>query len=83
MKDIILSVDFSSYIPLYKQIHDQVVFALETNALKPGDKLYPINKLAKELDVCMNTVSKAYRMLELEGYIIKRRGFGAYIAKKK
>jgi GntR family transcriptional regulator len=79
MKNYHLSVDFSSSIPLYKQIHDQIIFALKTGSLKPGDKLTPVLKLAARLGVSVNTVAKAYRILELQGYLIKQRGHGAYI----
>jgi DNA-binding transcriptional regulator YhcF (GntR family) len=80
MENLSITVDFSSCIPLYKQIHDQIIVALKTNILKPGDKLFPVMKLAEKLGVSVNTVSKTYRILELEGYLIKRRGCGAFIA---
>lgn len=83
MENLDITVDFSSSIPLYKQIHDQIVFALNTGALKPGDKLSPVMKLAEKLGVSINTVSKTYRILELEGFLVKRRGCGAYITGQK
>ncbi|MBN2443923.1 MAG: GntR family transcriptional regulator [Spirochaetales bacterium] len=83
MKDFGIEVDFSSSLPFYKQIYNQIVFALNTGRLKPGDKLYHITMLAKKLGVSVNTVSKSYRMLELKGYLAKVKGKGAYITKKK
>ncbi|MBN2536344.1 MAG: GntR family transcriptional regulator [Spirochaetales bacterium] len=82
MADLAITLDFSSSIPFYKQIHDQVIFALKTGLLKPGEKIYPAQNLAKKLGVSINTVLKTYRILELEGYLVKRRGYGAYIAGK-
>jgi GntR family transcriptional regulator len=80
MKKLHIAIDFSSSVPLYKQIYDQIVIACSLGILKPGDKLPSINKLTQDLEVCVNTISRAYRMLELKGYIVKKRGMGAYIA---
>lgn len=50
--------------------------------LKPGDKLSPVRSLASELGINPNTVAKAYRLLESEGYIISNVGRGSYVSDK-
>lgn len=66
--------------PLYQQIRDQVVLALATGNLFPGDGLPPIRALAADLSINLHTVHKGYEMLEQEGYIYLNRRIGAVVA---
>jgi GntR family transcriptional regulator len=70
----------SSGVPLYLQLMDQVRHAIDTGALKPGDQLPGIRKLAEDLVMNPNTVVRAYRELEHEGVLELRHGSGAFIA---
>jgi GntR family transcriptional regulator len=70
----------SSGVPIYLQLMEQVKHAVETGALKPGDQLPGIRKVAEELVMNPNTVAKAYRELEHEGVIELRQGAGAFVA---
>jgi GntR family transcriptional regulator len=69
----------SSGVPLYLQLMEQIKHAVDTGALKPGDQLPAIRKLAEELVMNPNTVVRAYRELEHEGVVELRHGSGAYI----
>ncbi len=69
----------SSGVPLYLQLMEQVKHAVETGALRPGDRLPPIRALAQELVMNSNTVVRAYRELEHEGIVELRQGLGAFI----
>jgi len=71
----------SSGIPIYLQLMDQVKHAIETGALRPGEQLPGIRKVAEDLVINVNTVAKAYRELEHDGVIELRQGFGAFAAK--
>jgi GntR family transcriptional regulator len=73
----------SSGVPIYLQLMEQVKYAIETGALRPGDQLPGIRPLAEELVINLNTVAKAYRELEHEGIIELRHGSGAFVAKHK
>jgi GntR family transcriptional regulator len=79
-------VDFrlnpNSGVPIYLQLMDQIKHGIETGALQPGDQLPGIRKLAETVVMNPNTVSKAYRELEYEGYIEVRHGAGAFISAK-
>src|SRR5665213_3746876 len=77
---MILRLNQSSGIPLYLQLIEQVKHAVETGALRPGDQLPTIRKLAEDLVMNPNTVARAYRELEHEGMIELRHGSGAYIS---
>jgi GntR family transcriptional regulator len=61
---------------------EQIKHGIETAALQPGDQLPGIRKLAESVVMNPNTVAKAYRELEHEGYIEVRHGTGAFISTK-
>jgi GntR family transcriptional regulator len=58
---------------------EQVKHAVETGALREGDQLPTIRKLAEDLVMNPNTVVRAYRELEHEGFVELRHGSGAFI----
>jgi GntR family transcriptional regulator len=70
----------SSGLPLYLQLMDQIRHAIETGALKAGDQLPTIRKVAEDLVMNPNTVVRAYRELQHEGVIELRHGSGAYVS---
>ena len=76
---MIFRVNPASGIPLYLQLMEQVKYAVETGALREGDQLPTIRKLAADLVMNPNTVVRAYRELEYEGIIELRHGSGAFI----
>lgn len=77
---MILTFDFSSPVPIYMQIRNQVIVGIAEEKLKPGEKLPTIRALAEESGINMMTVSKAYQLLKQEGYIITDRRSGAVVA---
>ena len=58
---------------------EQVKHAVETGALRGGDQLPTIRKVAEDLVMNPNTVVRAYRELEHEGVLELKHGSGAYI----
>ena len=80
MSSALFRVNHSSGTPLYLQLMDQVKHAVETGALRAGEQLPTIRKLAEDLVMNPNTVARAYRELEHEGVIELRHGSGAYIS---
>jgi GntR family transcriptional regulator len=67
-------------VPIYLQLMEQVKHAIETGALRPGERLPGIRPLAEELVINANTVAKAYRELEHEGVIELKHGAGAFVS---
>ncbi|MCH9651305.1 MAG: GntR family transcriptional regulator [Deltaproteobacteria bacterium] len=59
---------------------DEVRRALVVGTLLPEDALPSVRQLAAELRVNPNTVQQAYRELEREGVVTKRRGLGTFAA---
>ena len=74
---MLLQLDFTSDVPIYQQIRNQVVLAIASGRLDPGDKLPTIRTLAEEAGINMMTASKAYQLLKQEGYIPTDRRSGA------
>jgi GntR family transcriptional regulator len=76
---MIFRLNQSSGIPLYLQLMEQIKHAVETGALREGDQLPTIRKLAEDLVMNPNTVVRAYRELEHEGVLELKHGSGAFI----
>ena len=74
------TVNFGSRIPVYQQLYDDVVRLVSLGILKSHTKLPPVRTLATELGINPNTVQKAYKMLEAEGYIYSTVGRGSFIS---
>jgi GntR family transcriptional regulator len=68
-----------SAIPVYEQLKRQVRLAIASGTLSPGDRLSSIRELSIQLKINPNTVAKAYRQLETEGFLEIRTGSGAYV----
>lgn len=66
--------------PLYVQLADQLVEAIEDERLKPGDRLPAMRDLSRELDCALVTVSQAYELLAARGRVISRVGKGTFVA---
>ena len=75
-----LHVDPDSGLAIYDQIVRQFKFAVATGALPPGEMAPSVRELARELAVNLNTVSKAYQQLQLEGVLESVRGMGLAVA---
>ena len=69
-------------VPIYLQIVNQVKFLIASGRLSPSDEMPPIRVLAENLTINPNTVARAYRELEAEGIVEKRRTNGTYVAEK-
>lgn len=66
--------------PLYEQIKKQIVEQIIEGTLRPGQMLPSIRVLAKELEISVITVKKAYEDLEADGYIVTKQGVGSCVA---
>ncbi|WP_058300278.1 GntR family transcriptional regulator [Gorillibacterium timonense] len=70
----------SDPLPLYEQIKKQITEQIVNGKLLPEDPLPSIRALAKELEISVITVKKAYDDLEAEGFIVTRQGKGSVVA---
>ena len=79
---IMIQIDLTSRVPIYEQICTNIIRLASAGVLKPGDKLLPVRSLASELGINPNTVAKAYKLLENDGYIVSNVGRGSYVSDK-
>ncbi|MCC6156144.1 MAG: GntR family transcriptional regulator [Candidatus Hydrogenedentes bacterium] len=74
-------VNIRSSVAVYVQIENLVRFAVASGRLKVDDQLPSVLKLTEQLGLNPNTITKAYRDLEVMGIVYTRRGIGVYIKK--
>ena len=77
------SLDTVNGSPIYRQIIQQIEYAILSGRLRPGDRLPTIRSLAVELKANPNTIAKAYGELEIKGILATQVGSGTYISDKK
>jgi DNA-binding transcriptional MocR family regulator len=68
--------------PLYVQLADQLVEAIESERLAPGARLPAMRDLARELNCALVTVSQAYDLLAARGRVVSRVGKGTFVAQR-
>ena len=74
-----LLIDPREDVPVYRQIADQIRSLIATGELPAGTMLLPVRVLAADLGVNMNTVARAYRLLEDEGFVRIQQRAGAEV----
>ena len=80
---ISFSLDPANGVPIYRQIIQQIEYAILSERMRPGDRLPTIRSLAVELRTNPNTIAKAYGELEIRGILATQVGSGTYISDKK
>lgn len=73
-------IDMRSRVPIYEQIKNQVMELIGLGALRPDDQLPSIREMARELQLNVNTVKKAYEDLEADGVIRSIVGRGSFVS---
>ncbi len=72
-------LDPKSGVPYYRQIIDQIRYGVASGRLNVGEQLPTVRALAVQLKVNLNTVSKAYRELEIQSLLETQQGTGTFI----
>jgi GntR family transcriptional regulator len=74
-----LRLNYQSGEAFYRQIVEQVKYAVASGELMPGQRLPSIRELAAQLKINPRTVVKAYEELRAAGLTIMRQGQGVFI----
>ncbi len=77
-----IQLNYRDSKPIYEQIKDGLRRLVVTGAVKKDEKLPSVRELATNLSINPNTIQKAYRELEQEGYIYTIAGKGSYAAER-
>lgn len=75
-----VEISLQDGVPIYRQIVNQIKYRIASGQLETDAELPAIRSLAEHLSVTPNTVVKAYRELESEGLVYKRRGAGTFVS---
>jgi Predicted transcriptional regulators len=76
----LFQLDLKSRKSIYEQVVDNIKELIITGMLKTEDKIPSVRELSKTLTVNPNTIQKAYRELEYQGYIYTVSGLGTFVA---
>ena len=72
-------IDFKGHSPLYEQIKEKMKVMILSGVLKGDDKIPSVRELAQMLTINPNTIQKAYKELEQEGFIYSIRAKGSFV----
>ena len=77
-----MHLDYRDGRPIYVQIMDDLRQQIALGVLPPGEKLPSVRELAAQLSINPNTIQRAYRQLEMEGWICTVAGKGCFACEK-
>lgn len=77
-----INLDFRDARPIYEQICEKIKVLIVSGVIKSGDKIMSVRDMAAALTINPNTIVKAYKQLEQEGYIYSIQGKGYFVAEK-
>ena len=77
-----IQLNYRDSKPIYEQIKEGLRRLVITGAIAKDEKLPSVRELASELAINPNTIQRAYRELETEGYIYTVSGKGSFAAEQ-
>ncbi len=75
-----INIDYRDARPIYEQIKDGFKNLIIHGILSKDEKIPPVRELAAELAINPNTIQRAYKELEAEGYIYSVKGKGTFVS---
>lgn len=75
----LIELDLRSRQPIYEQLVEKLKQLIIHRILKQDEQLPSIRALAQQLSINPNTIQKAYRELEAQGYIYSVKGKGSFV----
>jgi GntR family transcriptional regulator len=74
------AVDSPTFSPLYRQIKDLILQALDNGEWRPGEAIPSEIELASRFNVSQGTVRKAIDEMAAENLLVRRQGKGTFVA---
>lgn len=75
---LLYSINYRDSRPIYEQVKDNLRRAILTGVIESDEKIPSVREMAGKLAINPNTIQKAYRELEAEGYIYSVPGKGSF-----
>jgi GntR family transcriptional regulator len=66
--------------PIYEQLVERFVELIISEVLSVDEQLPSVRTLAQQLTINPNTIQRAYRELEIQGYIYSIKGKGSFVS---
>lgn len=76
----LIQLNYRDSKPIYEQIKDGLRRLVVTGSFKSNEQLPSVRELASSLTINPNTIQRAYRDLESEGYLYSVVGKGTFVA---
>ena len=74
-----ININFRAPTPIWEQVRDNYRALILSGALPEGYKMPSVRELASTLAINPNTIQRAYRELEAEGYTVSVPGKGSFV----
>ena len=75
-----IQLNFRDSKPIYEQVEDGIRKLVVNNLIAADEKLPSVRELASKYALNPNTISRAYRELEEQGYVYTLNGKGTFVA---
>jgi len=76
----LIQINYRDSRPIYEQVMDGLRRLIISGALRPDDKLPSVREIARDLAINPNTIQRAYRELETDGYVYTLAGKGCFVS---
>ena len=78
-----IQLNYRDARPIYEQVKDGFRHLIIQGVMEKDEKLPSVRELATSLTINPNTIQRAYRELEQEGYVYTIPGRGSFVAVKE
>lgn len=75
-----IQINYRDSRPIYEQIKDGIRKLIVQGIMESNEKLPSVREMATSLTINPNTIQRAYRELEAEGYVYTVKGKGCFVA---
>ncbi len=80
-KKRLIQINYRDSRPIYEQIYDSLRMQIVKGFIGSDEKLPSVRELASELSINPNTIQRAIRTLEQDGYVYTVAGRGTFACK--
>ena len=78
-----IQIDYRSQKAIYEQVRDELKKLIMKGVLKEDEQIPSVRDIAGQLAINPNTIQRAYRELENEGFIYSVKGRGNFVSPRE